>query len=64
MEAHMYVFCEVRTLSTYNKVKLTPSQALEACRRVRCAEFHIFYTVGSQMAVRLSSLNRQSRSVP
>jgi hypothetical protein len=38
------------------KVKLPVKEAMEAHRVVRRRGSHIFYTIGSQMAVRLSAL--------
>jgi hypothetical protein len=56
VEAHRYVSWEVRTSSTYTRVKLYLKQAVEDHRVVRRRISHIFYTIGSQIAVRLSAL--------
>jgi hypothetical protein len=49
------VFCEVRTSTTYKKVKLSTQQAVEAHRTVRRPCFQPIYRIGLQMAVRLAS---------
>jgi hypothetical protein len=43
------------------KVKLSPKQAVEGYRAVECYGFHIVYTIGSQMAVKLSALRTDCR---
>jgi hypothetical protein len=42
---------------TQNKVKLPLQKAVEAHRMVRRRDSHIYYKIGSQMAVKLSTLN-------
>jgi hypothetical protein len=45
------------------KVKLSLWQAVKAHRVLRCRGFHIFYTIGSRMVVRLSAI-RAGRPLP
>jgi hypothetical protein len=57
------VFHSVRVRKQENDSRLrrkSLKQAVESCRLVRRRGSHIFYTVGSQMAVRLSALRTGS----
>jgi hypothetical protein len=54
----------LNTMNTTQKVKLRLQQAMEACGVVRCRGSHIVQTVGSQMAVRLSTLHASSALPP
>jgi hypothetical protein len=47
---------QVHTANKINKTILVTGQAVEAHRVVRYRGSHIFYTIGSQMAVRPSAL--------
>jgi hypothetical protein len=54
---------DLKILRRKKKVKLFLYQTVEAHRVVRCRGSHIFQTIGSQMAVRLSAL-RTGRHIP
>jgi hypothetical protein len=62
MEFSLVLFCFVCCCKRKNKIKLFLWQAAEIYRVVRRRGSHIFYTIGSQMAVSLSALRPQEHS--
>jgi hypothetical protein len=46
---------EINIVQIIHKVKAIPEQAVEVHRFVRRRSSYIFYTIGSQMAVRMSA---------